>query len=175
MELVLNNGRFRHSGASSHWFDLNDVVYTDLTGDGNPEAIVLLSHLTCSHTCDGGKNMIYVYSNRGLNEIFRFESGSGLDGCSLQSITVKNKKLTLDQFGRCPKALGAERDDPTRRETYDVTRTEFRYNGDYLFQSKKSYLTLPDDNEVSWGVQIRINVDPTPAVPLKQDLGALID
>ncbi len=168
LELELINGRFRHSAASSHWFDLNDVVYTDLTGDGNPEAIVLLSHLTCGQSCDGGKNLIYVYSNRGSKEILQYEAGSGLDGCSLKSLTVKNKKLTIDLFGRCPQAYGTS-SDPTRRETYDVTRIEYRYNGDYLFAGKKSYLTLPDNYEVSWGVEINISDQTTSAAAALPD------
>ena len=46
--LVLIDGQFREfSEIRQHWFDLNDVFYTDLTGDGSPEAIVMLTHLEC--------------------------------------------------------------------------------------------------------------------------------
>src|ERR1044072_4181670 len=37
-DLVLIDGKFREFRTSEqHWFDLNDVFYTDLTGDGRPE------------------------------------------------------------------------------------------------------------------------------------------
>jgi len=156
-ELVLIDGQFREFGNSQHWFDLNDVYYTDLTGDGSPEAIVMLTHLECGRMCDGGKNLIYVYSqNHPLEEILKYESGSGIEGCSLKSLTVDKKQLTLDLFGKCPPPSGIL-DDFVKRETYDLTRVEFFFNGRKLVEKKKTFLTLPNRGEVSYGVDVRIS------------------
>lgn len=156
-DLVLIDGQFREFGDSQHWFDLNDVFYTDLTGDGIPEAIVMLTHIECDRICDGGKNLIYVYSmNPRLQEILKYESGSGMQGCSLKSLTVENKQLTVDSFGKCPPASGII-NDFVRYETYDLTRTEFAFNGKRLVTKKKTFLTLPNNQEVSYGVDVRIS------------------
>ncbi len=161
-ELVLIDGQFREFGNPQHYFDLDEVLYTDLTGDGSPEAIVMISHLECGRMCDGGKNLIYVYSqNYPLQEILKYESGSGIEGCSLKSLTVKNKQLTLDLFGKCPPPSGII-DDFVRRETYDLTRVEFFFNGKQLVPKKKISVTLPDRDEVTYGVDVRIDDDGTP-------------
>src|ERR1700752_2402003 len=159
-DLVLIDGKFREVVNSHHWFDLDDVYYTDLTGDGSPEAIVMMTHLECGRQCDGGKNLVYVYSQDypreyPMNEIFKYESGSGLDGCSLKSLNVKNKQLTLELFGRCPQPAGTSHEF-VRRETYDVTRLEYFFNGKELVQKKKTFLTVPDHNELSYGVDVHI-------------------
>ncbi len=155
-DLILINGQFREFGDSQHWFDLNDVFYTDLTGDGSPEAIVMLTHIECGRMCDGGKNLIYVYSmNPRLQEILKYESGSGMQGCSLKSLTVENKQLTLDSFGKCPPAPGII-NDFVRYETYDLTRVEFAFNGKRLVPKRKTFLTLPNNQEGSYDVDIRI-------------------
>ena len=156
-ELVLIDGQFREFGETKHWFDLDDVLYTDLTGDGNPEAIVMMTHLQCGSKCDGGKNLIYVYSqNNPMEEILKYESGSGMEGCSLKSLTVTNRRLALELFGRCPQSAGAS-SEFVRRDTYEVTRVEFFFNGKQLVPKPSMYLTLPDRNEVNYGVEVRIN------------------
>ncbi len=161
-DLVLIDGQFREFGDSQHWFDLDDVLYTDLTGDGSPEAIVMMTHLECGRMCDGGKNLIYVYSqNYPIQEILKYESGSGIEGCSLKSLTVKNRQLTLDLFGKCPPPSGIL-DDFVRRETYDLTRIEFFFNGKQLVPKKKTVLTLPNRGEVTYGVDVLIDDDRIP-------------
>lgn len=158
VDLVLINGQFRHYGASSHWFDLNDVFYTDLTDDGSPEAIAMLTHLECGRSCDGGKNLIYIYSlNAGsFKEIFNYETGSGLNGCSLKSLIVKNKHLSLELFGKCPQPAWIS-SSPPRRATYDLTRVDFRFNGKELVERKKTHFTLPDCGEVNYGAKVLIS------------------
>lgn len=163
-DLVLIDGKFRDYGDSEHWFDLDDVLYTDLTGDGSPEAIVLMTHFECGQRCDGGKNLLYVYSqNYPLQEILKYESGSGMDGCSLKSVTVRNKQLTLDLFGNCLQQSKAS-SDYIIRDTYYITRTEFFFNGKQLVPKKKTVLTVPNQHEVTRGVEVRILDDrfPTP-------------
>jgi len=156
-DLVLVDGKARDfENSQEQLFDLVDVFYTDLTGDGSPEAIVLLTHLECGQHCDGGKSLLYVYSqDYPMQEILKYESGSGIDGCSLKSITVSNSQLTLDLFDRCPKVL-AESDYLPRKNTLYVTRMEFFFNGKQLESKKKRYLSVPDRNEVNYGVEINI-------------------
>jgi len=155
-DLFLVDGKAREFEGSQQWFDLNDVLYTDLTGDGSPEAIVLLTHLQCGQQCDGGKSLLYVYAqNHPMQEILKYESGSGMDGCSLKSINVRKSQLTLDLFGKCPQAPG-DSTDSVNSKTYDVTRLEFFFNGKELVPRKTSHLTVPNRNEVSYGVEINI-------------------
>jgi len=159
-ELVLVDGKFRDFGNSSNWFDLSDVFYTDLTGDGTPEAIVMITHLECGRTCDGGKTLIYIYSHRYgvLHEILKYESGSGLEGCSLKSLIVKNERLSLDLFGRCPKA-GDPQEFITHEsdKTYNLTRLDFAFDGLLLTQKNRTVRMVPNRNEVSYGVEVRIS------------------
>ncbi len=161
--LVLIDGKFRDFGDSSNWFDLNDVFYTDLTGDGKPEAIVMITHLECGRTCDGGKNLVYVYSTKYgvMNQILKYESGSGLEGCSLKSLVVKNGRLSLELFGRCPQPAGTSQEFVTQ-ETYNLTRLDFSFNGTELVQKNKTVLVVPNHNEVSYGVEVRITDNRTP-------------
>jgi len=156
-DLVLVDGKSREfENSQQQLFDLVDVLYTDLTGDGSPEAIVLLTHLECSPQCDGGKNLVYVYSqNDQMQEILKFESGSGIDGCSLKSINVMNGRLTLDLFGKCPQSLEAS-PEPVKRDTLYVTRVEYVFNGTWLVPKKRSYVSVPDRHEENYGVEKNI-------------------
>ena len=166
-DLALFNGQFRHYGSTSHWFDLNDVFYTDLTGKGGVEAIALITHLECSRdACDGGKSLIYVYSldNGSLDEILKYESGSGINGCSLKSLIVKNRQLTLELFGKCPEPTTVTADN-VRRETYDLTRVDFGFDGKQLVSRKKTYFSVPDCGEVTSGVQVRLSEERYPVEP----------
>ena len=166
-DLALINGQFRLYTSSSHWFDLNDVFYTDVTGDGGVEAIALLTHLECnSSACDGGKSLIYVYSldHGRFDEILKYESGSGINGCSLKSLIVKNRQLTLESFGKCPAPTTVTADD-VRGKTYDLTRVDFRFNGKQLVPRDPTYFTVPDCHEVTSGVQVRISEERFPVEP----------
>lgn len=154
-ELVLIDGKFRDFGDAQNWIDLNDVFYTDLTGDGRPEAIVLMTHLECGKQCDGGKSLVYVYSqDYPMQEILKYESGSGMDGCSLKSLTVKKRQLTLDLFGKCPQQSASG--EMLVGDTYDLTRTEYFFNGKQLVPKRTTFLTVPNHYEVTNGVQVRI-------------------
>ncbi len=163
VELRLNDGQFRHFASSSHWFDLNDVFYTDLTGDDIPEAIVMLTHLQCSRSCDGGRNLIYIYSlNAGrFKEILNYETGSGVAGCSLKSLIVKNKQLSFELFGKCPQPSWITAS-PVRRATYDLTQIDFRFNGKQLVERNRSHSTRPDCGEMNSGPQVRISDKQSP-------------
>jgi hypothetical protein len=63
---------------ASGWFNLQDVYYKDITGDGRLEAIVRLLHLRCNGSCDGGADMFYIYTMRNgkLKSLWQYETGS---------------------------------------------------------------------------------------------------
>ena len=179
VNLALIDGQFRHFASTSHWFDLNDVFYTDLTGDDSPEAIVMLTHLKCAGSCDGGTNMIYIYSlNAGrLKEILNYETGSGVSGCSLKSLLVKNRQLSFELFGKCPQPSWIT-SGTVRSATYELTRLDFRFNGKELVERKKTYFTLPDCGEVNYGAQVRISdhqspVEVTTLMPCNKIVGTV--
>ena len=89
IDLSLDHGLFELPN-NAGWFELKDVFYTDMTGDGREEAIVRLFHETCSGSCDGGANLFYIYTMRNgkLKQIWQYETGSYADGCGLQSFTA---------------------------------------------------------------------------------------
>jgi hypothetical protein len=167
-DLVLIDGKARDvENSQQEWFDVNDVLYTDLTGDGSPEAIVLLTHLECGQRCDGGRSLLYVYSqNYPMQEILKYESGSGMEGCSLKSVSVTHKQLTLELFGKCPQAPETSPEGVNSKPRY-VTRLPFFFNGEELVPKSRSYLDVTNRDEVTYGVEIHI-VDSL--VPMRHQL-----
>lgn len=87
----------------SGWFNLQDVYYKDVTGDGSPEAIVRLLHLRCHGSCDGGSDLFYIFSRRNgkLKNIWRYETGSYAYGCGLKSFTLGDKQIVVQLSDRC--------------------------------------------------------------------------
>ena len=100
LNLTLTDGKMWDA---SGWFNLQDVYYKDITGDGSPEAIVRLLHLRCSGSCDGGADLFYIYSRRNgkLKNIWQYETGSYAYGCGLKSFRVGNKQIVVQLFDRC--------------------------------------------------------------------------
>ena len=156
-ELQLTGGQFRLFIGTSHWFDIQDVFYADVTGDGNSEAIVRLSHLRCIRTCDGTADLFYIYSlSQGeLKEIWQFETGNFDTGCGLKSFTTKNQQLVLEMFGNCPQYVGIP--GAARSNVVDkLTRLEFRYNGTRFLLNRKRVMPLPIGDDETYATQIRI-------------------
>jgi len=85
------------------WFSLKNVYYTDVTGDGRPEAIVELSHVKCD-SCYDGATLLYIFTLRSgkLQKIWQYETGSYAYGCGFKSLALQNKQVVLELFGRCP-------------------------------------------------------------------------
>lgn len=98
--LTLNDGKMWDD---SGWFNLEDVYYQDVTGDGSPEAIVRLLHLRCSGSCDGGADLFYIYSRRNgrLKNIWQYETGSYAYGCGLKSFSLRGKQVVLELTNGC--------------------------------------------------------------------------
>ena len=135
IDLSLDHGLFELPN-NAGWFELRDVFYTDMTGDGREEAIVRLFHETCSGSCDGGANLFYIYTMRNgkLKQIWQYETGSYADGCGLQSFTAGGTQVVLELFGRCP-GEKMNRPSPSKFIARDLTFILFEFDG-RRFQQK---------------------------------------
>lgn len=114
----------------SGWFELKDVYYKDFTRDGRPEAIVRLSHVECGGSCDGGSDLFYIYTQRNsqLETLWKYETGSYAYGCGLKSLTISDKQLVLELFGRCPEQR-ADNPRASKFLTKDYTFILFEFDG----------------------------------------------
>lgn len=106
----LKDGEFEHSEFKNPpYFDeqyyLEDVFYVDLMGNAKKEAVVLIYRISCGGSCDGGADNVYFYSSHnGKPQLIDIlETGSNSGGCSLKSLIIKDKKINVEQFGRCLK------------------------------------------------------------------------
>jgi len=135
----------------SGWFNLQDVYYRDLTGDGSPEAIVRLLHLRCHGTCDGGSDILYIYSRRNgkLKNIWRYETGSYAYGCGLKSITFGDKEITAQLFGRCSTQAMVS-PGPVKFLVEDATFTVFEFDGHRYLTKSARYIIEPIRNVQHW-------------------------
>ena len=115
---------------NSGWIELKDVFYKDLTRDGKPEAIVRLSHVECSGSCDGGADLFYIYTQRNgqLETLWQYETGTYAYGCGLKSFTISNNQLVMELFGRCPKP-GMEDPGTSKFLTKNSTFLVFEFDG----------------------------------------------
>lgn len=111
---------------------LDRVEYGDVTGDGQEEAIVVLSILT------GGSatpHAIYVYGGRGdhTKQLWSGSTDDRADG-GLQKVYAQNGDLVLERFS----PVGKKGDCcPTR-----FTRTRYEWQG-HRFRKKEKEETLP--------------------------------
>jgi len=142
----------------SGWFNLQDVYYRDLTGDGSPEAIVRLLHLRCHGTCDGGSDILYIYSRRNgkLKNIWRYETGSYAYGCGLKSITFQDKEITMQLFGRCSTQAMVS-PGPAKFLVEDLTFSIFEFDGRQFTPSLTKYIPESLSNVKNWEPQIWID------------------
>ncbi len=140
------------------WFNFSDVFYVDLTNDGKPEAIVMLWHVSCGASCDGGAGLIYVYQSgqSKLKPLWQFETGSLGYGCGLKSFTVKDKKITMELFGRCSN----EKEDSSamgKFQVKDTTRLIFGFNGKKLVEEKQELISVPVRSVLNYRAEISIS------------------
>jgi hypothetical protein len=131
-------------GSGGETFSLRDVLYADVTGDYEPEAIVILSHVQCSGSCDGGSTLIYIYSysKSGLDKIWEYETGSLAYGCGLKSFSVTRNTIVLEMFGRCSKPAGSY-EGPAKFMIADTTRLAFRFNGQRFVKQLTEFTAEP--------------------------------
>lgn len=159
INIALKNGEYKYELAGDRgWFSLSDVYYVDVTNDGNPEAIVMLSHVSCGASCDGGAGLFYIYTahQNKLKSIWQYETGSLGYGCGLKSFTVNNRKITMELFGRCfdeiEESLGLG-----KFLVKDATRLTFRFNGRKFVQEEKEFISAPERDVKNYGPEISIN------------------
>lgn len=154
--LTLEHGLLELPNGSG-WFELKDVYYTDLTGDGREEAIVRLSHETCSPSCDGGSDLFYVYTERNgrLKPIWRYETGSYADGCGLQSFTAGGTQIVLELFGRCQEP-GMVHPNLSKFIAKDLTFIVFKFDGQRFAQSSIEFFDTAPTTVVNYEPGIRI-------------------
>lgn len=160
INIALKKGKFEYEEKPSGggWFDLSDIFYVDLTNDKNPEAIVLLWHVSCGGSCDGGAPLFYIYTleQNKLKPLWQFETGSLAYGCGLKSFTVKNQKITMELFGRCFEKTD---ESPTMNkfEVKDTTLLTFRFNGKKIVEEKKELIPTDVRNVMNYLSEISIN------------------
>jgi hypothetical protein len=141
----LKNGEYEYDFADERgWFTFEDVAYVDMTNDGRSEAIVMLEHVTCGASCDGGAGLFYIFSaqRNKLESLWQYETGSGAYGCGLKSIIVKGGRVNLELFGRCihgnnpPAGLA-------KFLVKDLTRIAFGWNGREFVTTRKKIIASP--------------------------------
>ncbi|HEY4424062.1 MAG TPA: hypothetical protein VGN10_07640 [Pyrinomonadaceae bacterium] len=154
LSLTLTDGKMWDD---SGWFNLQDVYYKDITGDGSPEAIVRLLHLRCHGSCDGGSDLFYIYSRRNgkLKNIWRYETGSYAYGCGLKSIQFEDKEITMQLFGRCSSQAMVS-PGPAKFLVEDLTFTTFEFDGRQFTTKSMNYFPESLSNVKNWEPQIWI-------------------
>ena len=145
--LALTRGEYRYDNPNSDrgWFALKDVYYSDVTGDGTPEAIVLLNHVQCGGgSCDGGSSFIHLYTIRKgkPRRLWQYETGSGAYGCSLKSLTLRAGQIVLEVFGRCTRPA-TDNPGPRKFMVKDLTRLVFRFNGRRFVRNRLQFIPAP--------------------------------
>ena len=135
-------------------YDLNQVTYTDLIGDGRKQAVVRLSQVVCGVSCDGGTDIFYFYAtNRGRPLLLsRMEIGSYADECGLKSFILSKRDLDVETYRAC-KFLGAKfvpsySDSEERGGKLSTNRyTKFRlyFDGVRFIQRERRVFKYPDD------------------------------
>ena len=161
INLRLKNGELEYDYPSEDtgWFNFEDVYYVDVTGDGVPEALVLLSHVGCGVSCDGGAALFYIYSTHKnkLHRIWKYETGSLANGCGLKSFSFDKKEIALEVFGRCTKEA-TESPGSGKFLIADLTRSVFKYNGRRVVRTGLKFLSTPATDVKNYKSDIRINV-----------------
>lgn len=100
----LKDGKHEHPYRSGGvTLALREVHYADLTGDGNPEAVVKLGQVVCGGSCDGGSALLYFFSTHSgrLQLLSRIETGSVAYTCGLRSFIFSKGTLVLEAFRNC--------------------------------------------------------------------------
>ena len=157
--LDLTQGQHSYSSkeGGGETFSLNDVLYTDLTGDQKPEAIVMLSHVDCAVSCDGSSDLFYVYESgkTGLREIWEYETGSRAYGCGLKSLTLSKKDIVLEMFGRCWEPASSD-PGPAKFMINGKTRAVFQFNGSRFVRRHAEVTDTPAIDVKNYEAPIRV-------------------
>lgn len=85
--------------------------------------------------------------------------GSKSDGCALKSLAIKDKKITVEQFGRCSKESNDK-----KRNVYsckfcvkDLARSTYFINNTKLIEESRSTAEEPERDIVNYSAEVNIN------------------
>jgi len=133
------------------WFEVKDVFYKDLTGDGVAEAIVRLSHVKCDGDWCDGSDLFYIYTLRNgkLTNLWRYETGTYAYGCGLKSLMLGDKQVVVELFGRCSSQAMVS-PGPAKFLVEDATLTIFEFNGRRFMTKSARYFIEPMRNVQHW-------------------------
>jgi hypothetical protein len=158
VEVALKNGEYEYDFKDERGsFKLANVYFADLTRDSRPEAIVMLWHVSCGVSCDGGAAHFYVYAfnKHKLKSLWQYETGSLAYGCGLKSFSVNDAKITVELFGQC-----ANRNDVAsgtgKFQVKDITRLSFESNGKRIVARKRALISTPERSVLNYEPQISI-------------------
>jgi hypothetical protein len=141
-QVALHDGKFeviedQRADIKNLMLELEDVSYSDLTGDGKEEAIVTISGVSVFNRFVGS---IFLYTVTGKQQklLWQHEIGDRADG-GLRRIAVEGRFVIVEQYQRsegdgglcCPKQF---------------VRTSLRWNGLSFERIKKETLTNEYDN-----------------------------
>jgi hypothetical protein len=160
VHVPLKHGRYEYDFRIERgWFDLSHVYITDLTNDRRREVIVMISHVSCGVSCDGGAVLFYVYSfdNQRLKPLWQYETGDLAYGCGLKSFAAKRGTLTLELFGRCSQR-NRTASSTGKFQVNDLTRLTFKSNGTRFVIRKRQFFSVPERSVLNY--QPQINVTP---------------
>ena len=142
------------------WFRLSHVYLTDVTGDKRPEAIVMLWHVSCGASCDGGSALFYIYGfeNHKLKLLWQYETGSLAYGCGLKSFAAKGTILTVEQFGRCTRRNRNlnETSHTGKFEVDGVTRIMLKSSSSGFLVRNRRFFSTPAQDVKNYEAQIYI-------------------
>ena len=159
IDLRLKDGEleYSHRFEDAGWFDFKDVYFADVTGDGIPEALVILWHVGCGVSCDGGAALFYIYSIRKhkLHQIWKYETGSLAYGCGLKAFSVENQQIVMEVFGRCAKEA-TESPGAGKFFVEDTTRSVFAFNGRRVVRTGLNFFSAPATDVRNYKAEIRI-------------------
>jgi hypothetical protein len=159
VNVSLKNGHYEYDIRTERgWFDLSHVVATDLTNDSRPEVIVMLSHVTCGVSCDGGSALFYIYSfeDHRLKPIWQYETGDLAYGCGLKSFAAKRGTLTLELFGRCSQR-NRTASSTGKFQIKDLTRVTLKSNGSRFIVRKRQFVSVPEHSVLNYKPQIHVS------------------
>lgn len=147
--------------AGGQSFTLSDVFYIDLNRDAKKEAIVMLYAVGCGGSCDGGRSIIYLYSSQNPKPklIDEIEMGSRSGGCSLKSFSIKDKKITIEQFGRCTKKSHYDESSGYSCKfcVKDLTRSVYFIRNANLIEQSRTTIEEPERNVMNYHSEISIS------------------
>jgi hypothetical protein len=158
INVLLKNGEYEYDVRDERgWFNLKNVYLTNLTGDRRPEAIVMIWHVACGVSCDGGSALFYLYSfdNHRLKPLWQYETGDNAYGCGLKSFATKRRTMTLELFGRCsPRNRTAS--SMGKSLIKDLTRVTFKWNGTGFVVRKRQFFSIPERSVLNYEPQIDV-------------------